>query len=57
MRSRDRELEDEIDRAAIMLGAAKCLHARSYWAKRLEELVAKRSAERVREMEHERGLA
>ena len=57
MRSRDRELEDEIDRAAIMLGAAKCLHARSYWAKRLEELVAKRSAERVREMERERGLA
>ena len=57
MRSEDRDLENAIDRAAVMLGAAKCSEARRFWAERLEELVKLRSAARVREMERERGIA
>jgi hypothetical protein len=53
----DLDLETRIDNAALCLATAKDREQRIFWRDALTRLVNQRTAERVAQMEAERGLA
>lgn len=52
----DEYLERRIDKAALELQTARTPHARRQAMQRLAQLVARRTPQRVAEMEREKGL-